>query len=203
LKIHRLSDNIYALGAGTSADCDFQTRILESQLELLKLNQDRQVRVATAVRKIQQHLFRFDLSMKSFIEVRNLFFSIRYQGYLGAYLIIVGVDITGSHIATVYPHGSISFLPFIASGSGGYTSLSVIEDRFKPNMTVNFFCFPLNIYFLSFFKEDEAKQLVRDALYASTTTDLYSGSKINMYVLTKEKLDKFLPYEIVGVRGDK
>ncbi len=59
LKIHRLSDNIYALGAGTSADCDFQTRILESQLELLKLNQDRQVRVATAVRKIQQHLFRF------------------------------------------------------------------------------------------------------------------------------------------------
>jgi 20S proteasome alpha/beta subunit len=59
LKIHRLSDNIYALGAGTSADCDFQTRLLESQLELLKLNQDRQVRVATAVRKIQQHLFRY------------------------------------------------------------------------------------------------------------------------------------------------
>lgn len=56
---------------------------------------------------------------------------------------------------------------------------------------------------LIFLKEDEAKQLVRDALYASTTTDLYSGSKINMYVLTKEKLDKFLPYEIVGVRGDK
>ena len=58
LKIHRLSDNIYALGAGTSADCDFQTRLLESQLELLRLNQDRQVRVATAVRKMQQHLFR-------------------------------------------------------------------------------------------------------------------------------------------------
>jgi len=167
LKIHRLSDNIYALGAGTSADCDFQTRLLESQLELLKLNQDRQVRVATAVTKIQQHLF-------------------RYQGYIGAYLIIVGVDVTGSHIATVHPHGSISYIPFIASGSGGYTSLSVIEDRFKENMN-----------------EDEAKQLVRDALYASTTTDLYSGSKINMFVLTKEKLDKFLPYEVVAIRGDK
>jgi len=167
LKIHRLSDNIYALGAGTSADCDFQTRLLESQLELLKLNQDRQVRVATAVRKIQQHLF-------------------RYQGYIGAYLIIVGVDVTGSHIAAVHPHGSINYVPFIASGSGGYTSLSVIEDRFKENMN-----------------EDEAKQLVRDALYASTTTDLYSGSKINMFVLTKEKLDKFLPYEVVAIRGDK
>ena len=46
------------MGAGTAADCDFQTRLLESQLELLKLNQDRQIRVATAVRKIQQHLFR-------------------------------------------------------------------------------------------------------------------------------------------------
>jgi len=167
LKIHRLSDNIYALGAGTSADCDFQTRLLESQLELLKLNQDRQVRVATAVRIIQQHLF-------------------RYQGYIGAYLIIVGVDATGSHIATVHPHGSISFLPFVASGSGGYTSLSIIEDRFKPDMS-----------------EEDAKLLIRDALYASTTTDVYSGSKINMHVLTKEKLEKFLPYEIVGIRGEK
>ncbi|CAF0995654.1 unnamed protein product [Didymodactylos carnosus] len=159
-------DNV-ALGAGTSADCDFQTRMLESQLELLKLNTDRQVRVAAAVRKIQQHLF-------------------RYQGYIGAYLIIVGVDTTGAHIATIHPHGSIAFLPFIASGSGGYTSLSVIEDRFKQDMS-----------------EDDAKKLIRDALYASTTTDLFSGSKINMFVLTKEKLEKFLPYEIVGIRGDK
>ncbi len=144
MKIHRLSDNIYALGAGTSADCDFQTRLLESQLELLKLNQDRQVRVATAVRKIQQHLFRFDFSLS---QIPNLFFfSIRYQGYIGAYLIIVGVDVTGSHIATVHPHGSIAYLPFIASGSGGYTSLSVIEDRFKENMTVNFLFFIKRIF---------------------------------------------------------
>ena len=56
---------------------------------------------------------------------------------------------------------------------------------------------------LCLLKEDEAKQLVRDALYASTTTDLYSGSKINMYVLTKEKLDRFFSYEVVGIRGDK
>lgn len=42
--------------------------------------------------------------------------SVSYQGYLGAYLIIVGVDVTGSHIATVHPHGSIAYLPFIASG---------------------------------------------------------------------------------------
>ena len=70
MKIHRLSDNIYALGAGTSADCDFQTRLLESQLELLKLNQDRQVRVATAVRKIQQHLFRLHFPS---IEIFSLF----------------------------------------------------------------------------------------------------------------------------------
>ncbi|CAF1219631.1 unnamed protein product [Adineta steineri] len=167
LKIHRLSDNIYALGAGTAADCDFQARILESKLELLRLNQDRQVRVVTAVRMLQQHLY-------------------RYKGYIGAYLIIVGVDVTGSRIAAIEPYGTASYMPYIASGSGGHTSLSVIEDRFKQDMN-----------------ENEAKQLVRDALYASITTDLYSGSKINMYVLTKEKLDKFLPYEIVAVRGDR
>ncbi|CAF1077442.1 unnamed protein product [Rotaria sp. Silwood1] len=95
----KVIDNIYALGAATSADCDFQARLLESQLELFKLNQDRQVRVVTA--------------------------------------------------------------------------------------------------------EDETKQLIRDALYASTITDLFSGSKINMYVLTKEILDKFLSYEIIAVRTEK
>ncbi|CAF1190686.1 unnamed protein product [Adineta steineri] len=106
--------------------------------------------------------------------------------YIGAYLIIVGVDVTGSHIAAIEPYGTASYMPYLTSGSGGYTSLSVIEDRFKQDMN-----------------EDEAKQLVRDALYASITTDLYSGSKINMYVLTKEKLDKFLPYETIAVRGDR
>ncbi|CAF2872439.1 unnamed protein product [Rotaria sp. Silwood2] len=171
LNIYRLSDNIYALGAGTSADCDFQARLLESQLELFKLNQDRQVRVATAVTKIQQHLF-------------------RHQGYLGAYLIIVDVDVTGSHMATVHPHRSISFLPFVASGSGGYTSLSVIEDRYKANII-----------------EDETKQLIRDALYASTITDLFSGSKINIqadYTLTKGTAEvlsinvKKIEYDVVN-----
>jgi 20S proteasome subunit beta 2 len=157
---------------------------------------------------LQQLLEKFNNIFSGWIFVLNFVLNCkyicRYQGYIGAYLIIVGVDVTGSHIATVHPHGSIAFLPFVASGSGGYTSLSVIEDRFKENMTVNFIliCFVLvKKYFC--LKEDEAKQLVRDALYASTTTDLYSGSKINMYVLTKEKLDKFLPYEIVGVRSDK
>ncbi len=40
----------------------------------------------------------------------------RYQGYIGAYLIIVGVDVTGSHLATIFPHGSIAYLPLVASG---------------------------------------------------------------------------------------
>lgn len=69
----------------------------------------------------------------------------------------------------------------------------------KDLIEVFFFIF----IFIFFLKEDEAKQLVRDALYASTTTDLYSGGKINMYVLTKEKLEKYLPYEIVGNRTEK
>ncbi len=41
---------------------------------------------------------------------------------------------------------------------------------------------------------------MRDALYASTTTDLHSNSKINMFIITKEKLDQFLPYEIIAAR---
>lgn len=72
------------------------------------------MRVATAVRKMQQHLFRFVLFYGMILELLNIYN--RYRGYLGTYLIIVGVDVTGSHIATVHPHGSAAFLPFVASG---------------------------------------------------------------------------------------
>ena len=201
LKIHRLAENIYGLGAGTSADCDFQTRLLESQLELLHLNENRQVRVAAAVRKMQQHLF-------------------RYQGFIGAFLIIVGIDVSGVHIAALHPYGNASFLPFVASGWNLFLLLCLLECdlllRFwrihglvhhrrsiqRASQRLNLLSFSsINVLFS--LKEDEAKEIVRDALYASITTDLYSGSKINMFVIGKDKLDKFLPYETLPLPSER
>lgn len=40
----------------------------------------------------------------------------RYRGYVGASLIVGGVDLTGPKLYSVHPHGSYSRLPFTALG---------------------------------------------------------------------------------------
>merc|ERR1712168_1111049 len=81
-KIHPLAPNMVCCGAGTAADCDKTTDMIGSQLQLLRLNSDRQQKVATANHLFKQMLF-------------------RYQGHIGAYLILGGVDFHGSHLFTI------------------------------------------------------------------------------------------------------
>ena len=73
--------------------------MIGSQLELLRLNSDRQQKVATANRLFKQMLF-------------------RYQGHVGAYLILAGVDFNGPHLYTIHAHGSTSKVPYTSMGSG-------------------------------------------------------------------------------------
>lgn len=49
-------------GAGTAADTEMTTRKIESQLELLRLNQGRDVPVVAANRLLKQMLFRYQVS---------------------------------------------------------------------------------------------------------------------------------------------
>ena len=88
-KLHYMAPNIYCAGAGTAADCDKTTGTISSQLELLRLNTGRQVRVVAAQRMVKQMLF-------------------RYQGHIGTYLIMGGVDITGPALYEIAAHGSTS-----------------------------------------------------------------------------------------------
>lgn len=60
----------------------------------------------------------------------------RYQGYIGAALVLGGYDATGPHLYTVYPHGSTDKLPYVTMGSGSLAAMSVFESKWKPDMTV-------------------------------------------------------------------
>lgn len=40
----------------------------------------------------------------------------RYQGHVGASLIVGGIDLNGPQLYNVHPHGSYSRLPFVALG---------------------------------------------------------------------------------------
>lgn len=56
--------------------------------------------VCTALRLLKQHLS-------------------RYGGYIGAYLVLGGIDKTGPHLFTVHAHGSSDSLPYVTMGEWG------------------------------------------------------------------------------------
>jgi 20S proteasome subunit beta 2 len=115
-KIHYIQPNIYCCGAGTAADTEFTTEMISSQLNLHKLQTNREVRVDTALAMLKQYLF-------------------KYQGHVSAALILGGVDFTGPSLYTVYPHGSTDKLPFVTMGSGSMAAMNIFEARFKPGMS--------------------------------------------------------------------
>ncbi|CAG5120089.1 unnamed protein product [Candidula unifasciata] len=166
-KIHYLSDNIYCCGAGTAADTEMTTQLISAELELHRLNTGRIPRVGTANRLLKQMLF-------------------RYQGYIGAALVLGGVDTTGPSLYSIWPHGSTDKLPYVTMGSGSLAAMAVFEDGFKPDMT-----------------REEAMKLVRDAIAAGIFNDLGSGSNIDLCVITQGKVEYIRPHEIANQKGVK
>jgi len=59
------------------------------------------------------------------------------KGYVSAALILGGIDNTGSHLYSIYPHGSIDKLPYISMGSGSMAAISELESRWNENLTVS------------------------------------------------------------------
>jgi len=167
-KIHKMAPNMYCAGAGTAADCDKTTTMMESQLELLRLNTGRQVRVCAANRLLKQMLF-------------------RYQGYVGTYLVLGGVDCTGPHLYEISAHGSTSKGPYKAMGSGMLAAMAVLENGWKKDM-----------------EEEEAKKLVRDAIAAGIFNDMGSGSNVDLCVIKANDHVQYLRgYDVANKKGER
>ncbi|KAM7207081.1 proteasome subunit beta type 7 precursor [Rhypophila sp. PSN 637] len=150
-KLHYISPNIWCAGAGTAADTEFTTALISSQLELHSLSTGRKPRVVTCMTMLKQHLF-------------------RYQGHIGAYLVVAGVDPTGTHLFTVHAHGSTDKLPYVTMGSGSLAAMSVFESSWKSNLT-----------------QEEAVDLCSKAILAGIFNDLGSGSNVDVAIITPEK----------------
>jgi len=90
----------------------------------------------------------------------------RYQGHVSAALVLGGVDCTGAHLYTVWPHGSTDKLPYVTMGSGSLAAMSIFEAGFRDDMT-----------------EEDAKALVTKAIRAGIFNDLGSGSNVDLTVI--------------------
>ncbi|KAF9650367.1 20S proteasome subunit [Thelephora ganbajun] len=152
-KIHYITESIRCCGAGTAADTEFTTAMISSNMELHALSTGRKPRVVTAMTMLKQYLF-------------------RYQGHVGAALVLGGVDATGPHLFTIHPHGSTDKLPYVTMGSGSLAAMAVFEAQWKPSMT-----------------REEALDLVNAAISAGIFNDLGSGSNVDACVITATKTD--------------
>jgi 20S proteasome subunit beta 2 len=155
-KIHYISKYIYCCGAGTSADTENVTNLISSQLALHKLEMGVEPRVVTALTRLKQRLF-------------------MYQGHVSAALVLGGIDSTGAHLHTVYPHGSTDRLPYATMGSGSLAAMAVFESKYKPNLD-----------------EKTAIDLVSQAIQSGIFNDLGSGSNVDVCVISKSKGVKYL-----------
>ena len=82
-----------------------------------QITEGKPARVSMAISRAKQHLF-------------------QHQGYVQAYLIIGGVDISGVHLFSVSANGHSQRHQFVSDGSGSYIASSILERDFKTNMTV-------------------------------------------------------------------
>ncbi|CAD6340574.1 unnamed protein product [Miscanthus lutarioriparius] len=113
----------------------------------------------------------------------GLVFQIWYQGHVSAALVLGGVDCTGPHLHTVYPHGSTDTLPFATMGSGSLAAMSVFESKYKEGLTVR-----------------GGIQLVSDAICAGIFNDLGSGSNVDVCVIMKGKTEYLRNHQLPNPR---
>ena len=83
---------------------------------------------------LKQMLFRYISVLLNILHL--IISSDRYQGHIGAALVLGGVDVTGPQLFTIHPHGSTDKLPYVTMGSGSLAAMAVFEAGWKPNMEV-------------------------------------------------------------------
>lgn len=115
---------------------------------------------------------------------------IRYQGHIGAALVLGGVDVTGPQLFTIHPHGSTDKLPYVTMGSGSLAAMAVFEAKWRPNMEVSISAFSLATpspscsQYVPLLQRKDALDLVCAAISAGIFNDLGSGSNVDACVIT-------------------
>lgn len=158
-KIHYLAENMRCCGAGTAADTEKVTSMTSSKLTLHSYQTTRQPRVGTAVSMLKSYLF-------------------GYQGYIGAFLVLGGVDIHGPQLYNIMAQGSSDSVPFTTLGSGSLAAMSVLESEFKERMS-----------------KEEAMSLLARAVRYGVFNDNGSGSNVDLCVITREGTEYHRHYE--------
>lgn len=99
-------------------------------------------------------------------------------------MVLGGVDSTGPHIYCIHSHGSTDKLPYATMGSGSLAAMAVLESRWRPDL-----------------KEEEAKEVMSQAIQAGIFNDLGSGSNVDLCVIRRGSTEIIRPYLEANKKG--
>lgn len=159
--------------------------MISSNILLHELSTGRKPRVATAMTMLKQMLFQYVLSVSGTMSLAH-WLLYRYQGHIGAALVLGGIDETGSHLFTIHPHGSTDKLPYVTMGSGSLAAMAVFESSWKPNLS-----------------RQAAIDLVSEAIEAGIWNDLGSGSNVDVCIIEPKGTEMLRNYRTPNVKVAK
>lgn len=88
------------------------------------------------------------------------------MGRMAISFMLGGVDPEGVHLYNVHFDGTTEITRYSSIGSGQYSAMGIMESHWRPDMA-----------------EDEARELIVDAVSAGIEHDLTSGSSIDLVVI--------------------
>ena len=150
VKAFKLTDTIVLASAGLTSDYQMLVNRLQAQIKLYELNQKKDITVKALSKMIANTLYS------------------RRMAPLYVQTVVVGVDANGPQLFTLDMGGSLMPDEFTAAGSGTATAYGVLEDGFKPDLTVK-----------------EAEVIAINAVKAGIVRDAQSGGDVRVMSVTE------------------
>jgi proteasome beta subunit len=156
-KIYRITDRIAMTIAGSVGDGQRLARILEVEAKLFELRRHGPMSINA-------------LSML----LSNILAETKYMPFY-VQILIGGVDRNGPMVYSLDPLGGrIDEHKFVSTGSGSPIAYGVLEDRYKPNMSI-----------------EEGVELATRALESAMKRDSASGNGMQFVVITTDRFEVF------------
>jgi proteasome beta subunit len=160
-KLFRIDDHIAMTTAGLVGDAQLLTRYLSAEAELYRLKRDEEMSIEAAATLMA-----------------NILSGRRYFPYW-VQLVVGGLDAKGGHVFSLDAAGGSIPDDYVATGSGSPYVYGIMEDYYKPNMTMN-----------------EGMDLAVRALTAAMKRDAASGDGIVLATITKKGYEEQKPEDV-------
>ena len=151
VKAFKLTDTIVLASGGLTSDYQMLVNRLKAQIKLYELNQKKEITVKALSKMLANTLYS------------------RRMAPLYVQTVVVGVDGEGPQLFSLDMGGSLIPDDFTATGTGTAPAFGVLEDGYKPTLTVK-----------------EAEDIAISAVRAGIARDAQSGGEIRVMSVTNK-----------------